>query len=177
MLGFLLFADWFRRLSAAAASRIILCYAFVDSLRLPLDNRFFTVVRDILSVKAHVCVCVFVMKSKLLYPFTYTSRWVWVNVAAFIRGEIRSEAAWQYCFLWRLDDAFRNVVLTGKWMGFLKTKNDEMYVRACIVYLCVCVSTVFCSRFCSVKRWFGFISFFLHQQIYFIVFLSFTFKI
>lgn len=58
MLGFLLFADWFRRLSAAAASRIILCYAFVDSLRLPLDNRFFTVVRDILSVKARVCVCV-----------------------------------------------------------------------------------------------------------------------
>lgn len=57
MLGFLLFADWFRRLSAAAASRIILCYAFVDSLRLPLDNHFFTVVRDILSVKAHVCVC------------------------------------------------------------------------------------------------------------------------
>lgn len=59
-------------------------------------------------------------------------------MAAFIKGEIRSEAAWQYCFLWRLDDAFRNVVLTGKWMGLLKTKNDEMYVRACIVYLCVC---------------------------------------
>lgn len=48
------------------------------------------------------------------------------------------------------------------------------------VYLCVgvCVFRQFFStRFLSVKRWFGFSCFVLHQQIYFIVFLSFTFKI
>lgn len=36
----------------------ILCFAFVDSPGRPLDNRSFTVVRDILSVKVRMCVCV-----------------------------------------------------------------------------------------------------------------------
>lgn len=52
----------------------ILCFAFVTFPSRPLDNRSFTVVRDILSVKVRMCVCVFVMKSKLLsFLFAYFS--------------------------------------------------------------------------------------------------------
>lgn len=36
----------------------ILCFAFVTFPSRPLDNRSFTVVRDILSVKVRMCLCV-----------------------------------------------------------------------------------------------------------------------
>lgn len=162
------------------SSSFILCFALFYS-ELPGRFRFnssSSVVRDILSVK----VCVwwnqsFVYLSSLCFLFVcFIDECVSVDVAAIIGGKIRSEAAWKYCFLyWGFLWWFpKGGVLTGKWV---RVWRREIMTKCMWVYVYLCVSTGFCSRFCSVKRWFGFSSFFLHQQIYFIVFLSFTFKI
>lgn len=51
----------------------ILCFAFVTFPSRPLDNRSFTVVRDILSVKVRMCVCLWWNQSFYLFLFAYFS--------------------------------------------------------------------------------------------------------
>lgn len=157
----------------------ILCFAFVDSPGRPLDNRSFTVVRDILSVKVRMCVCLWWNQSFYLFLFAYFSNeyeLMWLRSLG-VKFGLKQRGNTVSC------GGFMKVSEMWFWLGngweFWRRENDEMYVSCCVVWcICVSVSTVFCSRFCSVKRWFGFICFlFLHQQIYFIVFLSFTFKI